>query len=296
VSARTRPVTGPAAVALVVMVAWGATPVASRIALRELTPLAVAVMRTAIGGLVALPAVLLRRQAPPPDAAGRRLLLLSALSGFVVFPILYSVGQHRTSAMHGGMILAALPILTGSYAALVERRAPSRRWLAGCAIAFAGEIAIVALRAGGGGTRPTIAGDLLIVASALVVSAGYVAGARLGARGYRSLATTYWGVGLGALIVAPLLVPLGSGGELRVGSAASFGAVLWLALATSIVGYVGWYWALARGGIARIAPIQFLQPFSGLVLAALLLDERLTPGLAAAAACILVGVAVAQRG
>jgi drug/metabolite transporter (DMT)-like permease len=173
---------------------------------------------------------------------------------------------------------------------------PSRRWLAGCGVAFAGEAAIVALRAGGGGTRPTVAGDLLIAASALIVSAGYVAGARLGARGYRSLATTYWGVGIGAVIVAPLLVPLAAGGDLKLGSAASFGAVLWLAIVTSIVGYVGWYWALARGGIARIAPMQFLQPFSGLVLAALLLDERLTPTLAIAAACILTGVAIAQRG
>lgn len=69
-----------------------------------------------------------------------------------------------------------------------------------------------------------------------------------------------------------------------------------MAIVTSIVGYIGWYWALNRGGIARIAPIQFLQPFSGLVLAALLLGERLTLSLGLAAIAILVGVAIAQRG
>ena len=71
--------------------------------------------------------------------------------------------------------------------------------------------------------------------------------------------------------------------------------VLFLALATSIVGYIGWYWALDRGGIARTAPLQFLQPISGLLLAALVLDERLTSTLVAGAAVVLVGVWLARR-
>jgi drug/metabolite transporter (DMT)-like permease len=77
--------------------------------------------------------------------------------------------------------------------------------------------------------------------------------------------------------------------------AASWAAVLFLAVVTSIAGYVGWYWALARGGIARIAPLQFLQPLSGLVLAALLLGERLTWPLAVGAAAVIMGVAIARR-
>ncbi len=70
---------------------------------------------------------------------------------------------------------------------------------------------------------------------------------------------------------------------------------LFLAVVTSIVGYVGWYWALDRGGIARIAPLQFLQPLSGFVLAALVLGERLTLPLAVGAAAVIAGVAIARR-
>ena len=64
---------------------------------------------------------------------------------------------------------------------------------------------------------------------------------------------------------------------------------------TTILGYVGWYWALAKGGIARIATIQFFQPISGLILAAILLGEQLTLPLAIASAVILAGVYLAQR-
>ena len=60
----------------------------------------------------------------------------------------------------------------------------------------------------------------------------------------------------------------------------------------SIVGYIGWYPALARGGIMRIAPLMFLQPISDLVLAALFLDEHSTRALGLGAAAVLAGVAL----
>jgi drug/metabolite transporter (DMT)-like permease len=212
----------------------------------------------------------------------------------VIFPIVFTVGQERTSAMHGVGILAALPVFTGVYGAVVARRRPGGWWLAGCALALAGEAVIVVVRVGGGGTA-TLAGDLLVLFAALVVSAGYVTGAMLVPRGFSSAATTYWGVMLGAVVLAPLaLAILVVDGSPRAG-AASWAAVLFLAVLTSIVGYVGWYWALARGGIARIAPLQFLQPLSGLALAALVLDERLTWPLAVGAAAVIVGVTIARR-
>ena len=77
--------------------------------------------------------------------------------------------------------------------------------------------------------------------------------------------------------------------------ATAWGAVVFLAVVTSILGYVGWYWALARGGIERIAPLQFLLPVSGLALAALVLDERLTVPLAVGAVLVIGGVTIARR-
>src|SRR5215468_12609932 len=177
----------PIVVAGLIMIVWGATPVATRLAVADLDPLHVGLLRTVFAGLLALPIALALRQPLPKDRRGFLLLVVSAASGFVVFPLLYSVGQRDTSAMHSGMILAALPIFTGSYAALVERRRPTARWIAGCIIALLGEGALITLRSGGGGAQPTWSGDLLVLVSALVVACGYVAGARLAQRGYSSL-------------------------------------------------------------------------------------------------------------
>lgn len=285
----------PILVAALIMVIWGATPVATRLAVADLDPLFVGLLRTVFAGALALPVALALHQSLPKDGRRWLLLVISGASGFIVFPLLYSFGQRDTSAMHGGMILAALPVFTGSYAALVERRRPSARWILGCIIALAGEGALIAFRVGSGGAEPTLAGDLLVLLSALLVAAGYVAGARLSQTGYSSLATTLWGVTLGAVVSAVITAVVVAGNGWPSAGWVSWSAVLYLASITTILGYVGWYWALARGGIARIATIQFFQPVSGLVLAALLLGERMTLPLLAASVVILAGVWIAQR-
>ena len=284
----------PIAVAIGVMVVWGATPIVTRLALDDLPPLVVACLRTVLAGLVAIPLLVGMRQRFPVEHHSRRLLGISAGAGFVVFPVVYTLGQQRTSALHGVMILAALPIFTGAYAALVARRAPRRAWLAGCAVALVGEVVLI------GGRSPaaadaTLAGDLLVLAAALCVSAGYVAGAMLPPLGLSSLATTLWGVLLGTAVLAPLTVALLAGGGMPEAGATAWGAVVFLAVVTSILGYLGWYWALDRGGIARIATLQFLQPVSGFILAAIVLGEHVTIAIAVGSALIVAGILLVQR-
>jgi drug/metabolite transporter (DMT)-like permease len=279
------------------MVIWGASPVATRIATEDMEPLVVAVLRTGLAAHVAVPLVAAGGLRPPTNRHSRSLLAVSAAAAFVVFPVVYTIGQDRTSAMHGVAILAGLPVFTGLWAALVMRRLPSAWWLAGCALALVGEAVIIAVRdTGGGDDTATLTGDLIVLGAALAVSSGYIAGALLVPRGVPSATTTYWGVILGAIVLAPLGIGLAAGGEVPHGDAGSWAALLFLAVMVSIVGYVGWYWALARGGMMRMAPLMFLQPISGLVLAALILGERLSLALVVGAAFVLGGVAVARRG
>jgi drug/metabolite transporter (DMT)-like permease len=287
----------PVVVSVLCMVIWGASPIATRVATEDMEPLVVAVLRTVLAALVAVPLVAAGGLRPPANRHSRLLLAVSAASAFVVFPVVYTIGQDRTSAMHGVAILAGLPVFTGLWAALVMRRLPSAWWLAGCALALVGEAVIIAVRdTGGGDDTATLTGDLIVLGAALAVSSGYIAGALLVPRGVPSATTTYWGVILGAIVLAPLGIGLAAGGEVPHGDAGSWAALLFLAVMVSIVGYVGWYWALARGGMMRMAPLMFLQPISGLVLAALILGERLSLALVVGAAFVLGGVAVARHG
>ena len=58
---------------------------------------------------------------------------------------------------------------------------------------------------------------------------------------------------------------------------------------------VAWLWALARGGVVRIAPCQFAQPIIAVLFASLLLKEAFTLRLLLAAIIIVTGIIVAHR-
>lgn len=71
---------------------------------------------------------------------------------------------------------------------------------------------------------------------------------------------------------------------------------LYLGLGSTVLAYIFWYGALARGGIARVGLTQFLQPLAGLLLAVLLIGETVGAPVLLAGLAILLGTALARRG
>ena len=272
---------------------WGGTAVVTKIAVTAFDPLLVAVLRSVIAGIALTPFLIFAPVPKPRNLREFWLLLASAILGFVLFPILFAYGLRHTSASHTGLIMACQPVFTGSVAYAVERRWPARRWLLGCVVALFGEVTLVALRSGlpeSGG----FLGDLFILAAAFSASAGYVAGSHL-SRGIGTWATTAWGNFLGGLIMlAPLVYWGGDVAWGRVGMEI-WGSLLYLAIFSSILAYVAWYWALTKGGIARIGVAQFFSPLVTVVLAVAVLSEALTIPLIVSGLIIFAGVWLAQR-
>lgn len=281
------------AVAFAAVVLWAGSPIATKLAVAELDPLAVGVLRTLLGALVASVILAAGRLPFPRTRAGRSLLAVSSLCGFVAFPLLFSLGIERTSAAHGALVLAVLPLFTGLIAALAERRVLRRRWWLGAAVALAGTFLLVDRRFGLSAPGASLEGDLLVLLSCLAASAGYVAGG-LVARKVGTRAATFWSLALAGLVllpVVPLVVPPSA---LTGLSAEAWGSLIYLGVLISIVGYMAWYWALAQGDMTRTALVQFIQPGVSLVLAAAILGEALTWPLLAAGAVIVAGVALVQ--
>ena len=172
------------------------------------------------------------RQALPVDRRSKWVLAYSGFAAFIAFPLIFSVGQKSTSATHAALILATLPVFTSAFGKLVERTRVSRVWLAGLALAFAGEIALIVWRAPGA-AGGTLRGDALVLLSSLICSTGYVAGARLAQEGYRSLATTLWGVAGASIALVPLTAWSLSSQGWPQASAVAWGSILVLAVLTS---------------------------------------------------------------
>ena len=283
------------AAALLAVVLWGGSPIATKLVVADLDPFAVGALRTLIAAVPAAAILAFGRLALPASASGRWLLAVSSFSGFVVFPLLFSFALQLTSGSHGGLALAILPITTALIAALFERRLPRRRWWLGAAVALAGTLLLVDRRFGLSGPGASLEGDLLVLLSCLAASAGYVAGGRA-AREVGTLSVTFWGLAFGGLMLLPFGPFLVSPEALAGLGAGAWTAMLYLGLMISIVGYLAWYWALAQGDMTRVALVQFLQPGFSLLFAAVVLGELVTWPLALAGAVIVAGVALAQSG
>lgn len=230
---------------------------------------------------------LLRQQRPErKDLAS---LVIVSLGVVIGFPLLTALAlQHITSA-HSIVFIGLLPLATSVFAVLRGGERPQPKfWL--FSILGSATVAAFALS---GDSAGSVTGDLLMVAAIVLCGLGYAEGATLSRR------LGGWQVISWALVLAlPLMLPIAilSLPETWTG----IGAPAWIGLAyvsvfSMFVGFVFWYRGLALGGTASISQLQQVQPFLGLVLAALVLREPVAWTMIAATAIVVVCVALARR-
>jgi drug/metabolite transporter (DMT)-like permease len=131
--------------AAVAAVFFGASVVAVRVAVRDVPPVSLAVLRFGIGGLLLLlVAMTVRRDALRLDREMVPRFTLLALVFYALFPLSFNVGLQFTEASRGALMLATMPV----WSAVMARKAVGERLLplqvggvvlsvAGIAVAFA---------------------------------------------------------------------------------------------------------------------------------------------------------------
>jgi drug/metabolite transporter (DMT)-like permease len=189
--------------------------------------------------------------------------------------------------------MAVMPLLVGLAGMSLDRRLPRIGWFIGASMAIVGESILFAFR-GVGSVEVSATGDALVLAACIMFAGGVVAGARLTSR-YSPWAATLWAITLAGLALAPLPVLRVTTVPLSGVTPATWVALLHLTLGASVLANVAWLWALARGGIVRIAPLQFAQPILAVLFASLLLKEVFTLRLLLATIVIVTGIIVAHR-
>lgn len=252
-----------------VVIFSGSLP-ATRIAVLEMSPFFLTFLRASLAGLLAIILVCVLRE--PRPQRGQLFSLLIVSGGVVIgFPLLTALAlQHVTSA-HSIVFLGLLPLCTAIFALLRGGERPKRAfWL----FSLLGSLLVVAF-ALAQSHAVSLTGDLLMLAAVVVCGLGYAEGATL----TRTLGG--WQVICWALILSlPVMLPaawLTQPATLVDISAQAWSALGYVSLFSMLIGFIFWYNGLARGGIAAVGQLQLLQPFFGLALSALLLNERVSP-------------------
>jgi drug/metabolite transporter (DMT)-like permease len=280
-------------------VLWSSTFVVARYLLEgdRADPLTLSFLRFAIGSAALLglgwrtQAAALRRVrlADAPALAGLALFGMVGMSGLLFW------GQRSTTAINASLIMQVCPILIllGG-AALGERIRP--RQALGIPLSFLGCLMVVEIL-GPKGVRfdaGHLAGDLLVLGSAgcwaVYTLGGKSVVARLGGYAASTLAMACGALEFGVIILmarGPLTWPTDTG---------AWTAVLYMALLPTAVAFYAWYEAMSRIELALLNVMQYLTPVFTILLAVLLLGERVSWGQGAGIALVLAGVVITGSG
>ncbi len=283
--------------ALLAIVIWGVSFVATKAVVREISPSTLIFTRAGLGTL--LLAGLLRargqRALPPRDALAP--LALMGFVGVAFHQLLQAQALTLTSAVSAGWLIGLTPLWSALLAAVLlkERLGPSK--VAGLLVGFAGATLVVT-----GGlpsahllALPSTRGDLLVLASTLNWAVypvlGHATIRRLG-----PARATAGAMSLGWLMLLPLFVAQAGWSEYARLSPAGWAWVAFLGIASSGLAYLFWYGALERVEASRVAAFLYLEPIATLGAAVWLLGEPVGMATLFGGALVLGGVVLVQAG
>jgi drug/metabolite transporter (DMT)-like permease len=282
--------------AFLAVVFWGLSFVATKAALRELSPITLITTRFALGVALLLVLLQLRRVPvlPPRELWGA--LALMGFVGVFVHQILQSFALTMTGAISTGWLIGLTPLWSAVLSAwLLRERFPPAK-VAGLALGFAGA-ALVVTRGQIGAARlalPATKGDLLILVSTL----NWAVYSVLGHPVLKSLGATRATAGallFGWLMLLPLFLARAGWREYAHLSGAGWGAVLFLGIACSGLGYLFWYGALEKVPASAVSALLYLEPLITLAAGIALLGEQVHLTTMVGGLLVLAGVFLVER-
>jgi drug/metabolite transporter (DMT)-like permease len=244
----------------------------TRLSLRALDPILIALVRGAGAGVAALVYLMLSRRRIP----GRSQLVrlgFAAIGMVVLFPIFVSIALKYVPATHASVLGSILPLATAVFGVIRGRESVSRAfWI----FAILGTGAIGLFSAYRSGFHSTEQADVLLVAAFIACSYGYAEGGLL-AREMGGWLVICWAL----VTVLPLeliaLIIYGSRAGVRIASATAetWAGLLYLTAVSQFIGFFFYYKGLALGGIAKMSQVQLLLPFLAIFAAHWILGEQI---------------------
>lgn len=282
--------------ALLAVVFWGVSFVATKAVVREISPFALVLLRTALGSALMLAVLAARRVALVPPRAFWPLLALMGFVGVAFHQLLQGFALTLTSAVNTGWLIGLTPIWSALLARLFLGELFSWPKVLGLTIGFLGAAVVVTGGRWDGGlfAVPSTRGDLLVLLSTL----NWAVYSVLGRGVIRDLGATRATAGAmiaGLLMLLPtVLIPQSTAGLAALGPR-GWAAVLFLGICCSGLGYLFWYRALERMEASRVGALLYLEPLVTLAASVILLGEPVRPATLLGGVVLLAGVGMVQR-
>ncbi|HEY5134878.1 MAG TPA: DMT family transporter [Candidatus Nanopelagicales bacterium] len=271
-------------------VIWGIPYLFIKIAVVEVSPVAIAGWRTLLGAAILLP-LAARAGALRPALRAWPFVVAFGLMEMALPWVLLGHAETRVPSGFAGLMLAAVPIVSTVVSWLLgDRHALTRVRLLGLGVGVVGVAALVGLDWAAGTIDPLSVLELLVVAVCYAVAP---------AMAVRKLAhvPSMGVVSVSLAVVALLYLPV-TVLSVRAGlpSPSVVASVLVLALVCTALAFVVFFELIAEAGPVRATVITFVNPAVAVALGLVVLGEPLTWGTLVGFPLVLLGSYWATRG
>jgi drug/metabolite transporter (DMT)-like permease len=287
----------PTLSALFAVVIWGATFIATKIALTEVSPATIVWIRFAIGVVILGATVLARKQFALPSWSDLAYLAILGFLGVTFHQWLQATGLQTAQATTTAWIVASTPVFIAILGWLVLKEKMGWLRVGGIALAAFGVLLIVskgdfaALFTGREGT----VGDFLILVSAINWAVFSILSRRELPR-HPAARMMFYVMLTGWLFTCIWIFGFGPGlTELPRLSMNGWAAILMLGIFGSGLAYIAWYDALQALPASQLGAFLNIEPLVTTVLAALMINEAITFVALIGGAIIIFGVWLVNR-
>ncbi len=275
------------------------TYIFAKLGAEEIPVISLAVMRFLISASVLFISCLVAKKLRMIERKDIGMLLLLAFLLIPVNQLLFLFGQRSAATTHGALIYALTPIFIAIFAWIYLREKISRIRLLGIALGVCGALYVIS----GSQThfsREAFFGDILIVIAMISWALFTVVGKPFITK-YGTLLSSAAVQVTGIVMISPMIPS--SYNELVVKYQENGIALIgwlslgYLALITSVVAYLLWYWALARSSAVQTGVWMSLQPIVATIYSYLAFgNKELTLYFFVGGAIATIGVIITQTG
>jgi drug/metabolite transporter (DMT)-like permease len=282
--------------ALFAVIVWGASFIATKIALEDISPIAIVWFRFLMGVVILGLTVVLRKQFTFPAQKEWAYFALLGFLGITFHQWLQSNGLQTSEAGTTAWIVSTTPVfmaLLGWF--LLKERLDWTKTL-GILLAFIGVLVVVSKGNFGSVSigRFGAPGDVLILISA-VNWAVFSVLSRRGLKSHPASLMMFYVMSFGWLFTSLLFFTTTSFREIGQLTFNGWMAVAFLGIFCSGLAYIAWYDALKALTTAQTGVFLYIEPLVAVAVAFIILDEAITLASLLGGAVILFGVWLVNR-
>jgi drug/metabolite transporter (DMT)-like permease len=221
-------------------------------------------------------------------------LFLLGFVGVVIYHLGLNYGEQYISASAASLIIATIPIFTVIFAILVLKEKLTKKIMVGIPLSLCGVVIISLTGTSGSPFEITYLSAAFAILVAALVGAGYTIAGKKMLQRYSALSLTVYAFLFGCLGLLPFFSP-----SLITQTAAmtwhGWGAILFLAILPTVVGYVLWYVALEIKTASEISVFLYFVPVLSTIISYFLFHESITVLFLVGGTLVLLGLIIVNK-